>query len=82
MKKKKRRGKPEKKDQELFTKAIETYPIILILIEFLKDVYQVFDSRASEALDNLIQKYRESDVDTLAQYVKGLADDYEAVKTA
>ncbi len=45
-------------------------------------MYQVFDSRALEALDNLIQKYRESDVDTLAQYVKGLADDYEAVKNS
>jgi len=61
---------------------MEMYPVIPILIQFLKDVYNVFDSRDIGALDMLIQTYRESEVDTLAQYVKGLADDYEAVKNS
>lgn len=58
------------------------YPIILILIEFLKEVYQVFDSRDIAALDSLIHKYRKSDIDPLAQYVRGLSEDYEAVKNS
>lgn len=61
---------------------METYPIIPILIQFLKDVYNVFDSRDVGALNMLIHTYSESEVDTLAQYVKGLADDYEAVKNS
>ncbi len=58
------------------------YPIILILIQFLKELYNVFDSRDIGALDMLIQTYRESEVDTLAQYAKGLATDYDAVKNS
>jgi len=61
---------------------METYSIIPILIQFLKDVYNVFDTRDIGALDMLIHTYSESEVDTLAQYVKGLADDYEAVKNS
>ncbi len=34
------------------------------------------------ALDMLIHTYSESEVDTLAQSVKGLANDYEAVKNS
>jgi len=45
-------------------------------------VYNVFDSRDIDALNMLIDTYSESEVDTLAQYVKGLADDYEAVKNS
>lgn len=58
------------------------YPIVLLLIAFLTDVYHVFDSCDIAALDNLIQKYRGSDIDALSQYVKGLEDDYEAVKNS
>jgi len=58
------------------------YPIILILIQFLKDVYNVFYSRDIGALDMLIHTYSESDVDALAQYVKGLSDDYEVIKNS
>ncbi len=58
------------------------YPIVPILIQFLKDVYNVFDSRDIDALDKLIHTYSESEVDTLAQYVKGLAADYEAAKNS
>ncbi len=55
---------------------------MLLLIAFLTDVYHVFDSCDIAALNNLIQKYRESDIDALSQYVKGLAADYEAVKNS
>ena len=58
------------------------YPIVLILIQFLKDMYNVFDSRDIGALDMLIQTYSESDVDALAQYAKGLTNDYEAIKNS
>ena len=58
------------------------YPIISILIQFLKDVYNVFDSRDIDVLNMLIHTYSESEVDTLAQYAKGLADDYDAVKNS
>ena len=74
--------KERPKKNQLFHKAIEMYPIILILIQFLKDVYNVFDSRDIGALDMLIHTYSESDVDALAQYVKGLSNDYEAIKNS
>ena len=58
------------------------YPIVAPLTQFLKDVYHVFDSRDISTLDQLIDTYSKSDVDALAQYVKGLAADYEAVKNS
>jgi len=58
------------------------YPIILILIQFLKDVYNIFDSRDIRILDMFIETYRASEIDALAQYAKGLAADYDAVKNS
>ncbi|MDG7002069.1 MAG: transposase [Nitrososphaerota archaeon] len=58
------------------------YPIILTLIQFLKDVYHIFDSRSIDALNHFIQKYKNSEIDALAQYAKGLERDYEAVKNS
>ena len=58
------------------------YPIVSTLTQFLKDVYHVFDSRDIGTLDRLIDTYSKSDMDALAQYVKGLAEDYEAVKNS
>jgi len=58
------------------------YPVIAILIKFLKEVYNVFDTRDIGALDMLIHAYSNCEVDALVQYAKGLADDYEAVKNS
>lgn len=54
----------------------------MTLIQFLKDVYNIFDSRAFGALDTFIQIYSNSDIDALAQYAKGLGRDYVAVKNS
>ena len=58
------------------------YPIVSTLTQFLEDVYHVFDSRDIGTLDRLIATYSKSDMDALSQYVKGLANDYEAVKNS
>ncbi len=58
------------------------YPIVSTLTQFLEEVYHVFDSRDIGTLDRLIATYSKSDIDALAQYVKGLAEDYEAVKNS
>ncbi len=58
------------------------YPIVSALTQFLKDVYHVFDSRDIGTLDRLIATYSKSDMDALAQHVKGLANDYESVKNS
>ncbi len=58
------------------------HPSILVLIQFLKAVYAVFDNRDVEALDRLIDAYRHSDVDSLAAYVNGLSESYESIKNS
>ena len=58
------------------------FPIIRTLIAFLVDCYAVFDSCNVEALDALIAKYSNSDIDALSQYVNGLLKDYDAVKNS
>lgn len=44
--------------------------------------YHVFDAADPAALDAFIQQYRACDIGPLAQYVTGLANDYDAVKNS
>jgi transposase len=58
------------------------YPVLLILVQFLKELYNVFDTLSIEALDMFISKYSNSEIHSLAQYANGLRLDYEAVKNS
>jgi len=58
------------------------FPLILYVEQFLKDCYDVFDSKDVNALDVFIEKYRESSIDAISQYATGLSKDYEAVKNS
>lgn len=49
---------------------------------FLSDCYKVFDDSNIDQLDSFINKYKDSDINPLAQYVRGLLKDYEAVKNS
>jgi hypothetical protein len=33
------------------------YPVLQVLVQFLKDLYNVFDTRSIEALDAFISEY-------------------------
>jgi transposase len=47
---------------------------------FLTDFHNCLDKNEVVLLDNFIDKYKDSKVDAVAQFVKGLINDYDAVK--
>lgn len=53
-----------------------------MLVQFLVDVHEVFDSRDANILDIFISNYCKSEIDALSSYAEGLAKDYEAVKNS
>ena len=63
-------------------KVYVMFPVLLVLVRFLKDLYNVFDTRSVEALDAFISKYSKSEIYSLAQYANGIQTDYEAVKNS
>ena len=58
------------------------FPVLQVLVQFLKDLYNVFDTRSIDALDTFISKYINSEIYSLAQYANGIQDDYNAVKNS
>jgi len=58
------------------------FPFIRVLIVFLVEFYAVFDSRDVAGLDKFIDKYKNSDIDSISQFARGLQDDYPAVKNS
>ena len=67
--------------KQLFDKTVALYPVITTLVNFLSDCYNVFDADDAE-LDAFIHTYKDCEIDPLAQYAKGLLDDYDAVKNS
>ena len=61
-------------------KAEKQYPVIQVLIQFLVDCYDVFDRCDIGILNSFLSKYQNCGINRLEQYVKGIYDDYEAVK--
>lgn len=68
--------------KQLFDKTVALYPVIMTLVNFLSDCYKVFDADNDVELDAFINKYKDCEIDPLAQYAKGLLGDYEAVKNS
>jgi len=58
------------------------FPILLVIEQFLKDCYYVFDSKDVNELDAFISKYLESPIEAFSNHAKGLSKDYEAVKNS
>ena len=58
------------------------FPQLQDIEQFLKDCYEVFDSKDIDTLDTFIGKYRESSIEPISQYAVGLQADYEAVKNS
>ena len=54
----------------------------MILVIFLSDCYKVFDDYSTAELDSFITKYTGCEIAPLAQYAKGLLNDYDAVKNS
>ncbi len=52
------------------------------LVSFLSDCYKIFDDASIIELDSFITKYKDCDIAPLAQFAKGLLDDYDAVKNS
>lgn len=63
-------------------KVYAMFPVLQELVQFMKDLYNVFDTRSIEALDAFISKYINSEIYSLAQYANGLQNDYNAVKNS
>jgi len=63
-------------------KVYAMYPELHVLIQFLKSLYNVFDTYSVEALDDFISKYIDSEIYTLAQYARSIQNDYTAVKNS
>jgi len=72
----------KKEKSDLIKKIVLMFPVLLVIEQFLKDCYYVFDSKNIDVLDALIAKYKDSNIEALSQYASGLADDYEAVKNS
>jgi hypothetical protein len=70
------------KKKRLFEKTVAQYPVTMDLVHFLSDCYKVFDSGSIAELDSFISTYKDCDIAPLAQYAKGLLNDYEAVKNS
>jgi transposase len=66
----------------LFEQIKARFPQLMVIEQFLKDCYQVFDSKDIGALDMFILKYKESSIEAISQYAVGLQADYEAVKNS
>ncbi len=76
-------GKSKKKTGfENLIKAEKQYPVIGVLTQFMVDCYDVFDSCDTGLLDMFLVKYKDCGIYSLEQYVKGLCDDYAAVKNS
>ncbi len=56
--------------------------MITDLVSFLADCYKIFDEGSIIALDSFISKYKDCGIAPLAQYAKGLLNDYDAVKNS
>lgn len=63
-------------------KVIAMYPVILMLIQFLKDFYYVIDSGDTSGLDTFISTYKNNNIEPMSHFAKGLLNDYEAVKNS
>ena len=82
--KEKEKEKENKKLEKklIMDKVYVMFPMLLVLVQFMKDLYNVFDSSSIEALDAFIIKYTDSEIHELAQYVNGIQNDYTAVKNS
>lgn len=78
MKKKRRMIKKKLMMDEVKSK----YPVVLYLTEFLTEAYQVFDTSDANILLAFIEKYRESEYDSIKKYATGLMNDYAAVRNS
>lgn len=58
------------------------FPIIPTLIGFLSAFYNIFDTRDINKLDNFINNYKDNDDASIAQFARGLLDDYDAIKNS
>lgn len=54
----------------------------MVLVSFMSDCYKIFDDESIIELDFFISKYKDCGIAPLAQYAKGLLDDYDAVKNS
>lgn len=66
----------------MMAKVYVMFPTLQVLVQFLKDFYNVFDTRSIEALDVFISKYINSEIYSLAQFANGILYDYNAVKNS
>ena len=76
------KARKRNKKKQLFEKTVALYPVIMILVVFLSDCYKVFDDYSIVELDSFITKYQGCEIAPLAQYAKGLLNDYKAVKNS
>ena len=57
----------------------DIYPIVCFLVVFLNDFYACLDQNNVALLDAFIDKYKDNDIASVAQFANGLAKDYDAV---
>jgi transposase len=53
---------------------------VAILVAFLVDFHAWLDMNDETALGDFVIKYRDSEIDAIAQFVNGLVKDYDAVR--
>jgi transposase len=68
------------KKNRIFNTLKGIYPIIQILIAFLNDFYVWLDMNDEAGLENFIEKYKDSEIDAISQFARGLIKDYDAVR--
>lgn len=68
--------------KKLFESVMVMYPIIQPLILFLSECYSIFDYNDIGAFHKFLVKYKDSNIDSIAQYVNGLIKDYIAVRNS
>ena len=64
---------------ERFEKIKAKYPIVAMLTMFLTDFHKWLDLNDESGLAGFVEKYKDSEVDAVAQFVNGLVKDYDAV---
>ena len=72
----------ERQKKPLFEETVALYPVIMDLVSFMSDCYKIFDVGSIIELDSFISKYKDCGIAPLAQYAKGLLNDYDAVKNS
>jgi transposase len=70
----------ERKKKPVLERIKDIYPIVGILVMFLIDFHACLDLNDVDLLDAFIDKYKDSDIDHVAQFANGLITDYDAVK--